>query len=122
VLPTLNLTSFSESGPPPTDHIPKHWSFTASKCAHHVYHIDWGGTADARFCPFATNLQVQVLSCPQRDENRQIRIILNDAPVPLSGIRDCGDDEDGLCPLDSFVASVQELVDEVDFEETCTGK
>ena len=31
VLPTLNLTSFSESGPPPTDHIPKQWSFTASK-------------------------------------------------------------------------------------------
>lgn len=31
VLPTLNLTSFAESGAPPTDHIPKHWSFVASK-------------------------------------------------------------------------------------------
>jgi len=76
----------------------------------------------SRFCPFATNLQVQVLSCPQKEENRQIRIILNDAPVPLSGIRGCGDDEDGLCPMDSFVSSVQELVDEVNFEEVCTGK
>lgn len=75
-----------------------------------------------RFCPFATNLQVQVLSCTQREQDQQIRIILNDAPVPLSGIRDCGDDEDGLCPLDSFVSGVQELVDEVDFGATCTGR
>jgi len=31
VLPTMNLTTFAETGDLPTDHIPKHRSFIASK-------------------------------------------------------------------------------------------
>lgn len=80
-------------------------------------------TANARFCPFATNLQVQVLTCPAREAPRQIRIILNDAAVPLTGIRGCAQDDEGLCSLDKFVESVGELVGEVDFaaEGVCAG-
>jgi hypothetical protein len=80
-----------------------------------------GKLTSPRFCPFATNLQVQVLSCPAKPSPKQIRIVLNDAPVPLGGINGCGEDDEGLCPFDNFVGSVQELVNGVDFAESCVG-
>ena len=101
LLPTLNLTSFAAAGTPPTDHIPKHFPYKASE-----------------FCPFATNLQVQVLSCPTKSDS-QIRLILNDAPVPLSGIDGCGEDDQGMCPFRNFVTSVQKLIDEVKWTDDC---
>lgn len=141
ILPTLNLTSFAESGPLPSDHIPKHRTFVSSE-----------------IMPFATNMQIQVLTCSaaggkngkahndEEDEDddedekpngaedqdmgkrrragaeKEIRIVLNDGVVPLTGIRGCPEDEDGLCPLDTFVQSVRELVDETDFAAVCRGR
>ncbi|WRT68776.1 uncharacterized protein IL334_005756 [Kwoniella shivajii] len=99
LLPTMNLTTFSESGDLPTDHIPKHRSFIASK-----------------IMPFATNLQVQVFTC---SGTKKVRLILNDAAVPLTGIKGCPNDDDGLCPLATFVSSMQELIGEVDFAKEC---
>jgi len=102
LLPTLNLTSFAESGDLPSDHIPKRRSFISSK-----------------FCPFATNLQFQVLSCPSQAEESQIRLILNDAVVPLTGLRGCEENDQGLCPLDTFVGALNEIIAETDFGTTC---
>lgn len=154
VLPTLNLTTFSTHGSPPLDHIPKDWPFTSSK-----------------FAPFATNLQVQVLSCgtrptatekedgdkgwwpfapaPEHDDDateetkfderddaendddpeseqpapdsrsRFVRLILNDAPMPLTGIRGCKKDADGLCDIDAFVSSMHALIGETDHAGAC---
>ncbi|WWC71201.1 uncharacterized protein I206_105154 [Kwoniella pini CBS 10737] len=99
LLPTMNLTTFAEGGDLPTDHIPKHRSFIASK-----------------IMPFATNLQIQVLSC---SGNKNVRLILNDAVVPLTGIKGCPENDEGLCPFDAFVSSMQELTSEVDFAKTC---
>ncbi|ORY32143.1 putative phytase [Naematelia encephala] len=101
LLPTMNLTSFAETGEPPLDHIPKHRSFIASK-----------------FSPFATNLQIQVLSC---SAGKQVRMILNDAAVPLTGINGCPDNDDGLCPFDAFVESMQSLIAEANWERDCGG-
>lgn len=67
-------------------------------------------------------MQVQVLSCPKKQSTRQVRIVLNDAPVPLNGINNCGEDEEGLCAFDTFVNGVQTLVDETDFAEACGSK
>ena len=69
-----------------------------------------------RICPFATNLQFQVMKC---SDNRYIRLILNDAVVPLTGLNGCGEDEDGLCPLGTFVEALGELVAETNFGEVC---
>ncbi|WVF67719.1 hypothetical protein IAT40_002478 [Kwoniella sp. CBS 6097] len=99
LLPALNLTNFAEGGDLPTDHIPKHRSFIASK-----------------IMPFATNLQFQVLTC---SGEKKIRLILNDAAVPLTSINGCPDDDDGLCPLDTFVSAMQTLIGEVDFAKEC---
>ncbi|BEI80529.1 hypothetical protein CcaverHIS002_0110580 [Cutaneotrichosporon cavernicola] len=149
LLPTLNLTTFASQGPPPLDHIPKDWPFVSSK-----------------FAPFATNLQVQVLSCAAHrkasadeddkpswwpfkpaddeetvetrfdkrdddddegadetpeptDKGRFVRIILNDAPVPLTGINGCKKDRDGLCEIEAFVSSMHALIGETDFAQAC---
>ncbi|ORX38214.1 histidine phosphatase superfamily [Kockovaella imperatae] len=101
LLSAMNLTTFAESGDPPVDRMPKHRSFIAAKCV--------------RF-PF-----IQVLSCTDQAA-KQIRLIWNDAPVPLVGIRNCPDDEEGLCPLETFVAGLQELIDETDFQAACGPK
>ncbi|KAJ9111687.1 hypothetical protein QFC19_001046 [Naganishia cerealis] len=104
LLPTLNLTSFAASGTPPLDHIPKHRSFISSK-----------------FCPFATNMQFQILACGDStdDEPTHIRLILNDGVVPLTGLRGCPEDEDGKCPIDVFVAALKEIISEVSFSQEC---
>jgi len=155
VLPTINLTTFSALGAPPTDHIPAHWPFVSSK-----------------FAPFATNLQVQVLTCSDRaasasaagtnwwpfhendtedvrkraaqdgeaettaepqpapaadaheepeadSKSRYVRLILNDAPVPLTGINGCKKNDNGLCALDAFVSSLKTFIGEIDFAHDC---
>ncbi|KAE8542028.1 hypothetical protein D1P53_002205 [Cryptococcus gattii VGV] len=99
LLPTMNLTTFAETGDLPTDHIPKHRSFVSSK-----------------IMPFATNLQVQVLSC---SDEKKLRLILNDAPIPLTGVNGCPEDDDGLCPVDTFVAAMKTLISEIDFAKEC---
>jgi hypothetical protein len=148
----MNLTSFGAAGAPPTDHIPDKWPFVSSK-----------------FAPFATNLQVQVLTCSDRaaaanltgeetsrwpfanahddeeDEaddlrrrvalgpagfaraddpgpdtrSRYVRVVLNDAPVPLTGLNGCDKNDNGLCKLDGFVSSLQTLIGQTDFAHDC---
>jgi hypothetical protein len=46
-------------------------------------------------------------------------LILNDAVVPLTGLRGCEENEDGLCQMDRFVEALQEIVEETDFGEIC---
>lgn len=53
------------------------------------------------------------------DKGRFVRIILNDAPVPLTGIRGCKKDRDGLCAIDAFVSSMHTLIGETDFARAC---
>ena len=72
-----------------------------------------------RLVPFATNMQIQVLSCSNTNEEDQVRMILNDAVVPLTGLNGCPDDEQGLCPLATFVSALQTLIGEVDFAQEC---
>ncbi|KAH9966467.1 phosphoglycerate mutase-like protein [Russula dissimulans] len=103
VITALNLTSFAANGPLPTDHIPKHRSFRVSELA-----------------PFSTNVQFQLLSCPSR-ENEQIRIIINDAVAPLTGIEGCPEDVDGLCPIPAFVAAQKNIIANTDWDWVCHG-
>jgi hypothetical protein len=113
----LNLTSFDESGELPSDRMPKHRSFVSSKYAPNCHVNNDGSSADfPRICPFATNLQFQVMSC---SSTRYIRLILNDGVVPLTGLKGCGENEDGLCELDKFVDALGEIVAETDFAAVC---
>jgi hypothetical protein len=74
-----------------------------------------------KISPFGSNMVGQVLSCPAAAKPTHIRWILNDAVVPLTGIKGCKADADGLCPLETFIAGMQQRVAEVDFTFGCFG-
>ncbi|KAF9474096.1 phosphoglycerate mutase-like protein [Pholiota conissans] len=100
----MNFTSLAANGPLPTDHIPKDQTYFVNQIA-----------------PFATNLVGQVLSCPASKNPTHIRWLLNDAALPLTGIKGCRTDPDGLCDLDTFIAGMQQRIKEVDFTFDCFG-
>jgi hypothetical protein len=66
-------------------------------------------------------MQFQVLACGDTttDEPTHIRLILNDGVVPLTGLRGCPEDEEGKCPIDTFVGALKEIIGEVDFAKEC---
>jgi hypothetical protein len=51
----------------------------------------------------------------------QIRIIINDAVVPLTGIKGCPKQRDGMCPVDKFVAGQKEIIGQTDWNYDCHG-
>jgi hypothetical protein len=61
-----------------------------------------------------------VLSCSHKDEP-QIRVIINDGVTPLTGIRGCKKDRDGMCDLAAFIKSQQQIVEETDWDWGCEG-
>ncbi|KAG6828354.1 hypothetical protein H0H92_008242 [Tricholoma furcatifolium] len=103
IITALNLTNFAASGPLPYTHIPENRSFEVSKLA-----------------PFATNIQFQLLECTSVP-GPQIRIIINDGVTPLTGIKGCPEQRDGMCPVDTFVEAQKELLTETDWEYDCYG-
>ncbi|KAF8811998.1 phytase [Phlegmacium glaucopus] len=103
IITALNLTTFAESGPLPYTHIPHERTFRVAELA-----------------PFATNVQFQLLECTSLP-GPQIRIIINDAVAPLTGIRGCSEQKDGMCPVDTFVAAQKEIIRNTDWEYDCHG-
>lgn len=105
VLTALNLTTLAANGPLPADHIPPNRSFKVSQLA-----------------PFATNVQFQLLSCDSDTlPGDQIRVIVNDGVVPLTGIRGCPEQKDGMCPVSAFVEAQKEIIAETDWTWGCHG-
>ncbi|KAF9462121.1 histidine phosphatase superfamily [Collybia nuda] len=102
IFTAFNFTSLAAGGPLQTDQIPRNQTYFAN-----------------RVVPFASNLVGQVLSCPAFDKPEQIRWILNDAVLPLTGIRGCEKNDDGLCGLSTFIAAMEQRIGEVDFDFDC---
>ncbi|KAJ7211760.1 phosphoglycerate mutase-like protein [Mycena pura] len=103
VLTALNLSTLAAQGPPPADHIPRHRTFRASQLA-----------------PFATNVQFQLLECTSVP-GPQIRVIVNDGVVPLTGVAGCGAQRDGMCALGAFVAAQKTIIGATDWAYACHG-
>ncbi|KAF4623104.1 hypothetical protein D9613_002089 [Agrocybe pediades] len=104
ILVSMNFTSLAANGPLPTGHIPKKQTYFVNQIA-----------------PFATNLVGQVLSCPASEKSTHIRWILNDGVLPMTGIKGCKPNQDGLCDLDAFIAGMKTRIEEVDFAFDCFG-
>ncbi|TFY79221.1 hypothetical protein EWM64_g4791 [Hericium alpestre] len=102
IVTAMNFTNFDVNGALPTDHIPKNRQWI-------VTHIS----------PFGANLVGQVLSCPASDTPTHIRFILNDGVLPLTGIKGCKADKNGLCAIDTFIKGMQARVDEIDYQYDC---
>ncbi|KAG8701965.1 hypothetical protein FRC09_005030 [Ceratobasidium sp. 395] len=104
IITALNLTLFASDGQLPSTHIPPNRKFKSSRLA-----------------PFATNMQVQLLSCNSHSEP-QIRIIINDGVVPLTTVKGCPEDKHGRCPLNTFVAAQKETIGSSSWEWACYGE
>ncbi|KAF9533657.1 phytase [Crepidotus variabilis] len=104
IITALNLTNFAASGPLPHTHIPPNRSFRVSELA-----------------PFATNVQFQLLECSDIPTGPQIRIIINDGVVPLTGIKGCPQQKDGMCSVDAFVKAQKETIEDADWDWECHG-
>ncbi|KAF8214171.1 phosphoglycerate mutase-like protein [Mycena galopus ATCC 62051] len=104
VLAALNLTTLAAAGPLPATHIPKKRSYRVSELA-----------------PFATNVQFQLLECTSLP-GPQIRIIVNDGVVPLTGVEGCEAQKDGMCAVDTFVAAQKKIIGATDWEWACHGE
>lgn len=61
-----------------------------------------------------------VLSCTSVPDP-QIRIIINDGVAPLTGIKGCPEQQDGMCPLATFVDAQKELIQTTDWVHDCYG-
>ncbi|KAG0144274.1 hypothetical protein CROQUDRAFT_660242 [Cronartium quercuum f. sp. fusiforme G11] len=107
IVVALNLTSLASGGPLPTQHRDPHRSFRVEQIA-----------------PFGAQIATQVLSCPVNGTSQNfVRIILNDAVVPLNGLGNCGSDQKwGLCRIENFISSLKIRVNEIDFKKACFGK
>lgn len=66
------------------------------------------------------NLGTSVLECSAL-EGQQIRIVINDGVTPLTSIKGCPEQKDGMCPVDVFVAAHKETIAETDWEWECHG-
>ncbi|KAK0557860.1 hypothetical protein OC846_000154 [Tilletia horrida] len=83
-----------------------------------------------RIVPFAARMTVEVLNCTRALEPttlatasaspaRYIRLVLNDAVIPLGQLSPCERRVDGLCSFDNFVASQAKRTEEAQFSN-CT--
>jgi hypothetical protein len=59
------------------------------------------------------------MSCPAGEDPTHIRFILNDGVLPMTGIKGCTDDPNGLCSLSSFVSGMHERIGQIDFDFDC---
>jgi hypothetical protein len=81
--------------------------------------------------PFAGNLVTQVQTCNDSSSSNPssstyirllLRLLLSNAVIPPTGIKGCaGNDEDGLCKLQTFVNGAKEQVKQVDYKKACSG-
>ncbi|CCM05833.1 uncharacterized protein FIBRA_08069 [Fibroporia radiculosa] len=107
IITAMNFTTMARNGPLPVDHIPADQTYFTNLIA-----------------PFASNLVGQVMTCPvspgSSHTEKYIRFLLNDGPVPLTGIAHCETpNKDGLCLLDNFIAGMQQRIQEVNFQYDC---
>ncbi|KAG0645711.1 Myo-inositol-hexaphosphate 3-phosphohydrolase A [Hyphodiscus hymeniophilus] len=74
----------------------------------------------SKVVPFATHFTTQVLECPAYNPTRQIRFLVNDAVIPISGsYPGCPVNADGLCSFDNVVSVLQKRIEEIDFNYDC---
>ncbi|KAI7265764.1 phosphoglycerate mutase-like protein [Hortaea werneckii] len=74
----------------------------------------------SKLVPFATHFTTQIMTCPARNQTRQIRFLVNDAVVPVHDSHPgCPVDPDGLCPFDTMLHVLQARASEIDFKHDC---
>lgn len=92
--------------------------------------------------PFGARLNTEVWSCPspasikhfdpvlytnpdlseRKNTTEYIRFMLNNAPIPVNGLKGCEKGVNGFCALSDFVAAVPGLKRDAEYQFACFGK
>lgn len=95
----------------------------------------------SRLTPFGARIFVELLHCggdeghaevdgksgneagklEKRQDTTYVRLKLNNRILPLSSLKKCGANKEGLCPLDDFISSLKHALSQVDFDRNCYG-
>lgn len=134
ILTALNVTILAEDGPPNGKKMKRGRRWVSSKVAPFAANLQFQRTSlivlapDKSFTDTFLFFIYTVLTCSDPTSTTsasasptQIRIILNDGVVDLTGIEGCPQQKDGLCPLDTFIASQKKLLEKSDWDWTCHG-
>lgn len=73
----------------------------------------------SRLTPFGARLYIEVLEC---GDATQVRIKLNNRIVPLGHLSGCPASNDGLCPFEGFMKSLDKRLKAIDFDTICYGE
>lgn len=98
--------------------------------------------------PFGARLNTEVWTCPStstsscssslknldpvlyhnpdlsstKNTTEYIRFVLNNAPVPLDGLKGCEDSVNGFCAVKDFLKGVPQLKEDAEYQYACFGK
>ncbi|KAJ5116284.1 Histidine phosphatase superfamily clade-2 [Penicillium angulare] len=79
-------------------------------------------------CPKNTSfstLDPVLLSNPDLESEKgttdYIRFVLNGAPLPLKGLKDCESAKEGFCPVQKFLRAVPGLKEKAEYQHACFG-
>ncbi|CAH7670101.1 histidine phosphatase superfamily [Phakopsora pachyrhizi] len=100
IFTTLNFTFLAQYGPLPIDHLPESPSYRVEQTT-----------------PFGAHLNAQSMTC---NGESFIRFVLNDAVVPLSGLKTCEKNfKNGLCKTKHFIKGLKDRVHEINYQKIC---
>lgn len=94
-----------------------------------------------KITPFGARLYSEVWTCPKgasfhdlqgqlyknpdlsskKNTTDYIRFVLNNAPVPVDGLKACEGSVNGFCPLKEFLREVPDLTEQAMYQEACFG-
>ena len=74
----------------------------------------------SRLTPFAARMYIEIMRC--EEDKEFVRMKLNDRVLPIGELRYCHEDEDGLCPLQDFIKSVEWALNKIDYDDICFGE
>lgn len=80
----------------------------------------------SRLTPFGARMVVEVLDCDGELEDsttaRYVRVVLNGRILPLSSLKKCGENLDGVCEIGLFIDSIKDALKQIDYDTICTGE
>lgn len=92
--------------------------------------------------PFGARFMSEIWTCPKNtsfdslqpvlytnprlestsDTKKYIRFMLNDAPLPMKGLPNCGKARNGFCPVKDFLRGIPTLKKDAQYQKACFGK
>jgi hypothetical protein len=124
ILTALNLRILAQDGSPSFKKMKRNRTWLTSRIAPFSANVQFQCELAKQniYAPHLTVFPVLECSDPAlASSGTQIRVILNDGVVAMTGVEGCPEQKDGMCPLDTFITAQKKLVETSDWDWTCHG-